>query len=47
MQKSLQREIKAIYLCMYVCACDEVTCRLDAVDVGGTMKLLLEMAGGR
>ena len=43
-QKSLQRKIKEIYLCMYACACGEVTWRLDAVDVGGTMELLLEMA---
>ena len=31
---------------MYVCAGDEVTWRLDAVDVGGTMELLLGMTGG-
>ena len=44
-QKSLQRKINERYLCMYVCACDEVTWRLDALDVWGTMELLLEMAG--
>ena len=30
---------------MYVCAGGEVTWRMDAVDGGGTMELLLEMAG--
>ena len=30
---------------MYVCACGEVTWRMDEVDVGGAMELLLEMAG--
>ena len=39
-------KIKETYLCMYVCACDEATLKLDAVDVVGTMELLLEMAGG-
>ena len=28
---------------MYVCACGEVTCRMDEVDGGGAMELLLEM----
>ena len=44
-QKSLQRKIKERYSCIYVCACGEVTWRLDAVDVGGTMELLLGMTG--
>ena len=30
---------------LYVCACGEVTWRLDAVDVGGAMDLRLGMAG--
>ena len=29
---------------MYVCACGEVTWRMDELDVGGAMELLLEMA---
>ena len=33
-------------MCLYVCVCVEVTWRLDAVDVGGAMELLLEMADG-
>ena len=32
-------------MCMYVCACGEVTWRLDEVDVGGAMELRLGMAG--
>ena len=32
-------------MCMYVCACGEVTWRLDAVGWGAAMELLLEMAG--
>ena len=30
---------------MYVCAGGEVTWRMDEVDVGSAMELLLEMAG--
>ena len=30
---------------MYVCASGEVTWRMDAMDVGDAMELLLEMAG--
>ena len=29
---------------MYVCACGEVTWRMDVVDVESAMELLLEMA---
>ena len=45
-QKSWQRKIKERYLCIYVCACGEVTWRLYAVDVGGAIELLLGMTGG-
>ena len=53
MQKGLARTAKGCdeelvaksEMCMYVCACGEVTWRLDAVDVGGAMELLLGMAG--
>ena len=31
---------------VHVCACGEVTWRLMAGDVGGSMELLLEMTGG-
>ena len=53
MQKILARTAKGCdeelvaksEMCMYVCACGEVRWRLDAVDGGGAMELLLEMAG--
>ena len=32
-------------MCMHVCACGEVTWRMDEVDVVSAMELLLEMAG--
>ena len=32
-------------MCMYVCACGEVTWRLDEVDVASAIEPRLEMAG--